>query len=58
MMTQNRIRHLPVLDNNRVVGIISIGDVVKALIEVKDRIISEQAFELGQHERASTPGAV
>jgi len=32
--------------------------VVKALLEVKDRIISEQAFELGQHERASIPGAV
>lgn len=58
IMTEHHIRHLPVLDNNRVVGIISIGDVVKALIEVKDRIISEQAFELGQQERASTPGAV
>ncbi len=27
-MTQNRIRHLPILDEGKLVGIISIGDVV------------------------------
>jgi len=32
-MTQRRIRHLPVMDENRLVGIISIGDVVKFRIE-------------------------
>ncbi len=58
LMTEHRIRHLPVLENNKVVGIISIGDVVKALLEVKDRIISEQAFELGQAERAQQQGVV
>lgn len=58
LMTEHRIRHLPVLENNRVTGVVSIGDVVKALIEAKDRIISEQAFELGQVERAQQPGAV
>ena len=58
LMTVHRIRHLPVLENNKVAGIVSIGDVVKALLEVKDRIISEQAFELGQTERARQPGAV
>lgn len=58
LMTEHRIRHLPVLENNRVAGIVSIGDVVKALIEAKDKIISEQAFELGQAERAQQPGAV
>ncbi len=58
LMTEHRIRHLPVLENNKVTGIISIGDVVKALIETKDRIISEQAFELGQAERAQQKGVV
>lgn len=29
-MTQHRIRHMPILDNQQLVGLISIGDVVKA----------------------------
>ncbi len=58
LMTHRRIRHLPVMEKGKVVGIVSIGDVVKALLEAKDRIISEQAFELGQVERARQPGVV
>ena len=30
VMTQNRIRHLPVLDDGQLIGIVSIGDVVNA----------------------------
>ncbi|KIC01913.1 histidine kinase [Flavobacterium sp. JRM] len=39
LMSSKRIRHLPVVDNGIVVGIISISDVVKSIIEIqKDTI--------------------
>ncbi|GAB4537575.1 MAG: CBS domain-containing protein [Anaerolineales bacterium] len=41
MMTDKRIRHLPVLDEDRLVGIISIGDVVKGLLTSKDSTIRQ-----------------
>ncbi len=39
MMTDKRIRHLPVVDEERLAGIISIGDVVKGLLTSKDSTI-------------------
>lgn len=33
LMTQNRVRHVPVLDNGKLIGIVSIGDVVKTRME-------------------------
>ncbi len=41
MMTKRRIRHLPVLVGEEVVGIISIGDLLKASLEEKDFIIQQ-----------------
>lgn len=41
LMTQERIRHLPVVDGPRVVGIISIGDLVKSVIN-DQRFVIEQ----------------
>ncbi|WP_269221723.1 CBS domain-containing protein [Flavobacterium sp. IMCC34518] len=39
LMSQKRIRHLPVIENEKVIGIVSIGDVVKAIIEVQKETI-------------------
>jgi CBS domain-containing protein len=43
LMTERRIRHLPVIDNGHLHGLVSIGDLVKA-------IISEQQFIIAQLE--------
>lgn len=43
LMTDKHIRHLPVIEDGKLVGVISIGDVVKA-------IISEQKFVIEQLE--------
>ena len=41
LMTERRVRHLPVVDNGRVIGLVSIGDLVKATID-------EQEFTINQ----------
>jgi CBS domain-containing protein len=41
LMTERRIRHLPVLDGDRIAGVISIGDLVKALIEDQRQTIEQ-----------------
>lgn len=44
IVTQRRIRHLPVIERGRVLGVVSIGDLVKAVIE-------DQKVELDQLQR-------
>jgi CBS domain-containing protein len=39
LMTQKRVRHLPVFDHERLVGLISIGDVVKEIISDQQQTI-------------------
>ena len=41
LMTEKRIRHLPVVEDETVVGVISIGDVVRAIIEEKEYYIQQ-----------------
>lgn len=41
LMTERRIRHLPVVDAGRVTGMISIGDLVKAVIEEQKQTIEQ-----------------
>jgi len=41
LMTDERIRHLPVLDSGKLVGVISIGDVVRAVIDEQKFLIDQ-----------------
>jgi len=41
LMTEKRVRHLPVVEDKTVVGVISIGDVVRAIIEDKEYYIQQ-----------------
>jgi CBS domain-containing protein len=50
VMTEKHIRHLPVMDNGELTGVISIGDVVKA-------IITDQEFTIEQLESYITGGS-
>ena len=49
LMTTKRVRHLPVLQDGKILGIVTIGDVVK-------RIISEQEFTIHQLENYISGG--
>jgi CBS domain-containing protein len=40
IMTENRIRHIPIIDQGRLAGIVSIGDAVKAQLTVHEVQIS------------------
>jgi CBS domain-containing protein len=49
-MTDNRIRHLPVVDNDKVVGVMSIGDIIKYIIASQDKAIEQlEHYITGQY---------
>ena len=49
LMTQKRIRHLPVLDGDKLIGMVSIGDVVRGLISEKEFIIDQLTRYISGH---------
>lgn len=49
LMTDNRLRHLPVIDNDKLLGLLSIGDLVKDIISEQQFIIEQlQHYIQGQ----------
>ena len=50
LFTDKHVRHLPVIEKKKVVGIVSIGDIVKSVIDYKDFIIEEmENYIKGKH---------
>ncbi len=50
LMTENRLRHLPVVENGELLGLISIGDLVKDIISQQQFIIEQlEHYITGQH---------
>jgi CBS domain-containing protein len=41
IMTAERVRHLPVMDDGNLVGLVSIGDLVKSMIEDREFVIDQ-----------------
>ena len=44
VITARRVRHLPVVEDDQVLGIISIGDIVKGIIEHKEFVIEQLEY--------------
>jgi IMP dehydrogenase len=41
VMTEKRVRHLPVIDQGKLIGIVSIGDLVKSIISKQEFVIDQ-----------------
>jgi CBS domain-containing protein len=50
LMTQHRLRHLPVMDGDSLVGLVSIGDLVKATIAEQQFIIEQLEHYIAGHK--------
>lgn len=49
IMTERRLRHLPVVENDKVIGLVSIGDLVKEIIADREFIIEQlETYIAGQ----------
>ncbi|MDF1500564.1 MAG: CBS domain-containing protein [Anaerolineales bacterium] len=49
IMTERRLRHLPVVENDQVIGVVSIGDLVKEIIADREFIIEQlESYIAGQ----------
>ncbi len=53
-MTDRRIRHLPIIDNDRMVGLISIGDITRATTELLEQEIEQLRSYIDERSSKST----
>jgi CBS domain-containing protein len=50
LMTNRRVRHLPVVRDNRIVGVVSIGDMVRWMLQDREREVEElRGYVAGQY---------
>jgi CBS domain-containing protein len=50
LMTDRRVRHLPVMQGDKIIGIVSIGDIVKGIISTKEFVIEQlEKYIKGHH---------